>query len=44
MLQSCAPITVVNIDAAVPAALFAAQFFARTPPRLARSRARPRSR
>ncbi len=25
MLQSCAPITVVNIDAAVPAALFAAQ-------------------
>jgi pyridinium-3,5-biscarboxylic acid mononucleotide synthase len=30
MLQSCAPITVVNIDAAVPAALFAAQGFARS--------------
>ena len=29
MLQSCAPIVVVNIDAAVPAALFAAQHFAR---------------
>ena len=29
MLQSCAPIAVVNIDAAVPAALFAAQHFAR---------------
>ncbi len=29
MLQSCAPIAVVNIDAAVPAALFAAQRFAR---------------
>jgi len=28
MLQSCAPIAVVNIDAAVPAALFAAQRFA----------------
>lgn len=28
MLQSCAPIAVVNIDAAVPAALFAAQLFA----------------
>ena len=27
MLQSCAPIAVVNIDAAVPAALFAAQRF-----------------
>jgi NCAIR mutase (PurE)-related protein len=25
MLQSCAPIAVVNIDAAVPAALFALQ-------------------
>ncbi len=36
MLQSCAPIAVVNIDAAVPAALFAAQRFARAsavPPR-----------
>jgi hypothetical protein len=32
MLQSCAPIAVVNIDAAVPAALFAAQHFA-LPPR-----------
>jgi pyridinium-3,5-biscarboxylic acid mononucleotide synthase len=31
MLQSCAPIAVVNIDAAVPAALFAAQRFARRP-------------
>jgi pyridinium-3,5-biscarboxylic acid mononucleotide synthase len=28
MLQSCAPLAVVNIDAAVPAALFAAQHFA----------------
>jgi hypothetical protein len=28
MLQSCAPVAVVNIDAAVPAALFAAQRFA----------------
>ena len=28
MLQSCAPMAVVNIDAAVPAALFAAQRFA----------------
>jgi pyridinium-3,5-biscarboxylic acid mononucleotide synthase len=33
MLQSCAPIAVVNIDAAVPAALFAAQRFARRPAR-----------
>jgi len=32
MLQSCAPIAVVNIDAAVPAALFAAQRFARPLP------------
>jgi hypothetical protein len=30
MLQSCAPLAVVNIDAAVPAALFAAQWFARS--------------
>ncbi len=37
MLQSCAPIAVVNIDAAVPAALFAAQRFAR-PERRARPR------
>lgn len=29
MLQSCAPIAVVNIDAAVPAALFALQLLAR---------------
>jgi NCAIR mutase (PurE)-related protein len=47
MLQSCAPIAVVNIDAAVPAALFAAQHFAlrRTPPSsrsTAASRARVR--
>jgi len=33
MLQSCAPIAVVNIDAAVPAALFAAQRFAERPRR-----------
>ena len=31
MLQSCAPLAVVNIDAAVPAALFAAQRFAERP-------------
>jgi hypothetical protein len=31
MLQSCAPVAVVNIDAAVPAALFAAQRFAARP-------------
>ncbi|EQD48756.1 hypothetical protein B1B_11931, partial [mine drainage metagenome] len=31
MLQSCAPLAVVNIDAAVPAALFAAQHFAARP-------------
>lgn len=31
MLQSCAPVAVVNIDAAVPAALFAAQRFATFP-------------
>jgi NCAIR mutase (PurE)-related protein len=36
MLQSCAPIAVVNIDAAVPAALFAAQRFARRPRRARR--------
>ena len=41
MLQSCAPIAVVNIDAAVPAALFAAQRFA-LPVR--RPRGRPRAR
>ncbi|MCI4318678.1 MAG: nickel pincer cofactor biosynthesis protein LarB [Thermoplasmata archaeon] len=33
MLQSCAPIAVVNIDAAVPAALFAAQLVRRSPQR-----------
>jgi hypothetical protein len=33
MLQSCAPIAVVNIDAAVPAALFAAQLVRRSRPR-----------
>ncbi len=33
MLQSCAPLAVVNIDAAVPAALFAAQRFAVPLPR-----------
>ncbi|MCI4337531.1 MAG: nickel pincer cofactor biosynthesis protein LarB [Thermoplasmata archaeon] len=31
MLQSCAPIAVVNIDAAVPAALFAVQLLVATP-------------
>lgn len=36
MLQSCAPIAVVNIDGAVPAALFVAQLFAR--PGLRRTR------
>jgi pyridinium-3,5-biscarboxylic acid mononucleotide synthase len=43
MLQSCAPIAVVNIDAAIPAALFAAQRFARgpgSPPRPSRRRSR----
>jgi hypothetical protein len=39
MLQSCAPLAVVNIDAAVPAALFAAQRFAERP---GRGRARVR--
>ena len=47
MLQSCAPIAVVNIDAAVPAALFAAQRFARSPlgrraGRVTKERRRPR--
>lgn len=48
MLQSCAPLAVVNIDAAVPAALFAAQHFLRptaprpTPPRRRRRRAATR--
>jgi pyridinium-3,5-biscarboxylic acid mononucleotide synthase len=40
MLQSCAPIAVVNIDAAVPAALFAAQRFALRPSRTAGPRPR----
>ncbi|MCI4354334.1 MAG: nickel pincer cofactor biosynthesis protein LarB, partial [Thermoplasmata archaeon] len=35
MLQSCAPIAVVNIDAAVPAALFVAQLLAVAPRRRA---------
>jgi len=38
MLQSCAPIAVVNIDAAVPAALFAAQRLAVPGPRPRRLR------
>ena len=44
MLQSCAPLAVVNIDAAVPAALFAAQHFAPggRPAAGARSRTRGR--
>jgi hypothetical protein len=33
MLQSCAPLAVVNIDASVPAALFVAQHFAARPGR-----------
>jgi pyridinium-3,5-biscarboxylic acid mononucleotide synthase len=41
MLQSCAPIAVVNIDAAVPAALFAAQRFARSPRAVPRPTGRP---
>ncbi len=45
MLQSCAPIAVVNIDGAVPAALFAAQRMAVRPTAAARGRAtRPRPR
>lgn len=49
MLQSCAPIAVVNIDAAVPAALFTAQRFAvRTarrnpPPKPSRGPSRPKN-
>jgi NCAIR mutase (PurE)-related protein len=42
MLQSCAPLAVVNIDAAVPAALFAAQHFALTRPGGRRSPVVPR--
>jgi len=38
MLQSCAPLAVVNIDAAVPAALFAAQRFLEPPSRARRRR------
>ncbi|HLN51427.1 MAG: nickel pincer cofactor biosynthesis protein LarB [Thermoplasmata archaeon] len=38
MLQSCAPIAVFNIDAAVPAALFAAQRFATEPSGTRRAR------
>ncbi len=43
MLQSCAPLAVVNIDAAVPAALFVAQRFSR-PRRTGPRRSVPRSR
>jgi pyridinium-3,5-biscarboxylic acid mononucleotide synthase len=43
MLQSCAPIAVVNIDAGVPAALFAAQLLA-ADPSLSKSTLAPRSR
>ena len=39
MLQSCAPIAVVNIDGAVPAALFAAQWFSAPRSRTSRRRA-----
>lgn len=41
MLQSCAPLAVVNIDAAVPAALFALQLLAASGPRAPRP-SRPR--
>jgi pyridinium-3,5-biscarboxylic acid mononucleotide synthase len=44
MLQSCAPLAVVNIDAAVPAALFAAQRFARPLRGRGRGEKAPRSR
>jgi pyridinium-3,5-biscarboxylic acid mononucleotide synthase len=44
MLQSCAPIAVVNIDAGVPAALFAAQHFAVPGPRTRGRPTRPRRR
>jgi pyridinium-3,5-biscarboxylic acid mononucleotide synthase len=44
MLQSCAPLAVVNIDAAVPAALFAAQRFARPLPMTPRRARRPHPR
>lgn len=44
MLQSCAPMAVVNIDAAVPAALFAAQRFARIPAHPRRAPQTPRKR
>jgi NCAIR mutase (PurE)-related protein len=44
MLQSCAPLGVMNIDAAVPAALFAAQHFAPTGPRRLRGVGPPRLR
>jgi NCAIR mutase (PurE)-related protein len=40
MLQSCAPVATMNIDAAVPAALFAAQLLAATARRAARPRRR----
>ncbi len=40
MLQSCSPIAVFNIDAAVPAALFTAQRFTRPRPRATGGRAR----
>ena len=43
MLQSCAPIAVVNIDAAVPAALFATQLFARGRVPTRRPKIRPRA-
>ncbi len=44
MLQSCAPLAVVNIDAAVPAALFAAQRFALDPRQTRRRTSRARER
>jgi len=43
MLQSCAPLAVVNIDAAVPAALFVAQHFVERPKPEVRSARRPRA-
>jgi len=42
MLQSCAPLAVVNIDAAVPAALFVAQHFVERPGAHPNGPSRPR--
>ncbi|MCI4363176.1 MAG: nickel pincer cofactor biosynthesis protein LarB [Thermoplasmata archaeon] len=44
MLQSCAPLAVVNIDGGVPAALFAVQLLARRPKAARRATSSPRRR